>query len=172
MAPIVNSNDFLREFTVEQAAYLIVGLSPRFHKPDSPDIAGVVQRMREDIRLGMLIAHNESMQREEIHRWLLANALFSDYSFKLQVNAVDLDAPAVSSAADIDPSDRPEELDIANMAFRAVARGYGDKSETFRNRLIAYLNEHHARLTNEATQRITTVANADKARGRKKRDTE
>jgi hypothetical protein len=73
---------------------------------------------------------------------------------------------------EIDPSDLPMELDAANVAFRAVFNGYGDKSATFRNRLIDYLEKTFIGLNSEAVQRIATVANPDKVRGRKKAGTE
>ncbi|WP_143059570.1 hypothetical protein [Giesbergeria anulus] len=67
---------------------------------------------------------------------------------------------------DIDPADLPEELDAANMAFRAVFNGYGNPADTFRNRLIEYLNVNFPALGIPAIERIATVANPDKARGR------
>ncbi|MBX7229997.1 MAG: hypothetical protein K1X48_10375 [Burkholderiaceae bacterium] len=78
--------------------------------------------------------------------------------------------PATES--DIDPVDQPEELDAANIAFRRVSRGYGDKALTFRNRLLAFLEENYSHLKSEAIERIATVANPDKTRGRKKNDKE
>ena len=72
---------------------------------------------------------------------------------------------------DVDPLDLPEELDAANMAFRAVLNGYGEQTATFKNRLIEYLKANYSHLKTEAIDRIATVANPDKARGRKTRDT-
>jgi hypothetical protein len=74
--------------------------------------------------------------------------------------------------SEIDPLDFPEELDAARMAFWAVKKGHGDKAATFKNRLIDYLEKNYSYLGNEAVQRIATVANPDKARGRKKFDKE
>jgi hypothetical protein len=74
--------------------------------------------------------------------------------------------------SDIDPADLPDELSAANIAFRAVTNGHGEKSKTFRNRLIDYLEKNFTRLNNEAVQRIATVANPDKGRGRKKSNAE
>lgn len=68
-----------------------------------------------------------------------------------------------------DPADLPYELHAANIAFRAVTNGHGDKSATFKNRLISYLETNFADLNSEAVQRIATVANPDKTPGRKKR---
>lgn len=80
-------------------------------------------------------------------------------------------APPATVDHYIDPSDLPEELSIANIAYRAVSNGYGDPAATFRNRLIAYL-ETECQLLPEAVQRISTVANPDKSTGRKKREKE
>ena len=68
---------------------------------------------------------------------------------------------------DIDPADLPEELHAANIAFRAVNNLYGDPSVTFRNRLISYLKTNFPDLSSDAVKRIATVANPDKAPGRK-----
>lgn len=73
---------------------------------------------------------------------------------------------AAPTTPDIDPADLPEELDAANMAFRAVFNGYGNPADTFRNRLIEYLNVNFPALGIPAIERIATVANPDKARGR------
>lgn len=67
-----------------------------------------------------------------------------------------------------DPSDLPEELDAANLSFRAVSNGYGDATATHRNRIVAYLNENYPTFTQQAIDRIATVANPDKSPGRKK----
>lgn len=75
--------------------------------------------------------------------------------------------PAVApTTPDLDPTDLPEELDAANMAFRAVLNGYGNPADTFRNRLVEYLNSNFHALGDTAIGRIATVANPDKARGR------
>lgn len=68
---------------------------------------------------------------------------------------------------DIDPADLPEELSIANIAFRAVTNGYGNPDDTFRNRLIEYLKLTYPKFLQSEIERIATVANPDKARGRK-----
>ena len=72
----------------------------------------------------------------------------------------------------IDPSDLPEELDAANMAYRAVLNGFDILTGTFKNKLIEFLSTNYSHLGNEALDRIATVANPDKTRGRKKRNTE
>lgn len=78
--------------------------------------------------------------------------------------------PAVApTTPDLDPTDLPEELDAANMAFRAVFNGYGNPADTFRNRLIEYLKTTYPELIDSEIERIATVANPDKTRGRKKK---
>ena len=72
-----------------------------------------------------------------------------------------------AESCDIDPADIPEELHMANLAFRAVTNGYGDAKATFRNRVVSYLKETYPSLLNEQLERIATVANPDKAPGRK-----
>jgi hypothetical protein len=70
--------------------------------------------------------------------------------------------------AEFDPSDRSEQLDIANMADRAVCNGYGDPSKRFKRRLLDWLDEFHPELSKEARDRIATIANRDKEPGRTK----
>lgn len=72
------------------------------------------------------------------------------------------------TGSDVDPADWPEELFAAVTAFRAVSNGYGDPSDTVKNRLTAYLKECYSHLSQEAVNRISTVANPDKSRGRPK----
>jgi hypothetical protein len=114
---------------------------------------------------------NQVFTRGELTRWLSAIGMKSVYQFD---RSKDLTIPTaiVLTDQDIDPADLPVELDAANMAYRAVLNGYGDKSETFKNRLIDYLKGHYTDLKPEAVQRIATVANPDKSAGRKKRDKE
>ena len=83
-------------------------------------------------------------------------------------STVERNTPTASLESDIDPLDLPEELDAANMAFQAVHKGFGDKKETFKNRVISYLKKYYPRMTSEAMKRIATVVNPDKAPGRKK----
>ncbi len=71
--------------------------------------------------------------------------------------------------SEVDQSDLPEELDAANIAFRAVANGYGDRSKTERNRLVDFLKINYKNFKNEKIDRIATVANPDKSPGRKPR---
>lgn len=101
--------------------------------------------------------------------------LFHEIDTFMQQAGVQIDCPApspppaaaqVPTGPDLDPTDLPEELDAANMAFRAVLKGYGNSADTFRNRLIEYLNSHFRALGSSAIERIATVANPDKARGR------
>ena len=79
--------------------------------------------------------------------------------------------PAITES-EIDPVDLPDELHTANIAFRAVKNGHGDRTATPENRLISYLEKNFTDLKPEAIKRIATVANPDKTTGRKKRDKE
>lgn len=76
-------------------------------------------------------------------------------------------AIAVNLDSDINPEDLPEELDLANMAYRAVSKSLGVKTGTFRNRVKDYLKQQYPHLKPEVIERIATVANPDKSRGRK-----
>lgn len=67
----------------------------------------------------------------------------------------------------LSPDDLPEELYLANLAYRAVLNGYGVKEATFRNRVIDYLKTNFANLNKDTVDRIASVANPDKTRGRK-----
>ena len=115
--------------------------------------------------------------RQVLADWLLAIGMPSKYSFvpiKQTSHASaqnELQSVVGSCMSEIDPSDLPPELDAANMAFRAVMRGYG-QSASKRNCLIEYLQAHYSHFKTEQVQRIATVANPDKTTGRKKRDKE
>jgi hypothetical protein len=78
------------------------------------------------------------------------------------------DMPVKTIENEIDPSDFPYELQAANIAFRAITKGHGDNTATFKNRLIDFIEKNFTELSNEAIQRIATVANPDKSTGRKK----
>jgi len=116
----------------------------------------------------------QKFSRSEVVKWLAANNVTSEYQF--DKNGGDLsDANALNILASesqftVDPIDFPAELDIGRIAFQAVQNGYGDQTATFRNRLVDFLNAHYSELTDEAVNRIATVANPDKTTGRKKRD--
>jgi hypothetical protein len=75
-------------------------------------------------------------------------------------------------SVEIDPADLPAELDAANMAFRAVANGYGEPTDTERKKLVDYLEKNYPDFKSDAVQRIATVANPDKSTGRKKTEKE
>ena len=105
------------------------------------------------------------VERAEISRWLKAIDLQSVYQFDLVASSAD---GAIQSNEEIDPSDLPPELDAANMAYRAITKGYGDQSATARNRLIDFLKKNYPGFKAEQVLRIATVANPDKTTGRKK----
>lgn len=102
--------------------------------------------------------------RSVIVTWLNESGMKSAYSFELAHGL----APVDDDQVDIDPADLPEELQAANIAFRAVSNGFGDSAVTFKNRLINFLEKNYPSFNSEAVARIATVANPDKARGRKK----
>ena len=186
---------FTSNFSGADAAALILGIDPSDPSADlsrtKPVLDGMnqahmralsstgpdclesnwVRWKRRDGRLEASILSRESnfeqqfFSGEEIARWLAANGKALVYPFDSQQTAVD-------AQDGIDPADLPDELSAANIAFRAVTKGYGDPAATFRNRLIAYLENNFPGVNNEVVQRIATVANPDKAPGRKKRNAE
>lgn len=97
--------------------------------------------------------------RETIADWLDAIQLKSAYEFKKS---------AAYTKDELDPSDRPEELDAAILAHQRVLNGYGNPTATFRNRIVTYLKEYYPHMKPDAIDRIATVANPDKSTGRKK----
>lgn len=107
---------------------------------------------------------NQEFDRTTIVKWLKDIGMVSAYQFDL-AKTIEADSSAIN---EIDPADYPDELHAANIAFRAVTNGYGDQSATIKNRLIDYLEMNFPALGGEAVQRIATVANPDKGRGRKK----
>jgi hypothetical protein len=110
---------------------------------------------------------NQKFDRMAIAELLVAINLKSIYKFST-ISESDPNPNKVSPEDDLDPTDLPNELDVANLAFRAVQNGYGNKSDTFKNKLIDYLNKHYPKFKREQIQRIATVANPDKSTGRKK----
>ncbi len=111
--------------------------------------------------------------RVEIHRWLKAINAKSQYSFSLSEQASEIASDDKTQKVEqveleIDPSDLPLELDAANMAFRAITKGYGDKNSTPRNRLIDFLKNNYPDFKPEQVKRIATVANPDKTTGCKR----
>jgi hypothetical protein len=119
----------------------------------------------------------------DIEHVLKSGIVMADEVARVEAKSTDITVPSsvdkpLSTAArntptdnietDVDPLDLPVELDAANIAFRSVKNGYGDQAATFRNRVIDYLKANHSHMTDEALQRIATVANPDKTTGRKK----
>lgn len=119
---------------------------------------------------------------DDVSAWLRTQGIEIGYAISSTKNETwdedeseiinNIGVPDQAAESNIDPADLPEELHVANIAFRAVTKGYGDKTSTFKNRLIDYLEKNFIDLKNEAVQRIATVANPDKGRGRKKSSTE
>jgi hypothetical protein len=107
----------------------------------------------------------QEFARPAIAQWLSETGMASEYQF-------DRASKSQQEPETFDPSDLPDELHAANIAFRAVSNGHGDQSATFKNRLTVYLQENFKDLGAEAIARIATVANPDKSRGRKNRSAE
>ena len=99
--------------------------------------------------------------------------LRSDADIKRQFIGLGMPIPESTIAeSEVDPADLPNELHTANIAFRAVKNGHGDRTATPKNRLIDYLEKNFTDLKPEAVKRIATVANPDKSTGRKKSNKE
>ena len=116
---------------------------------------------------------NQKFNRYSIVDWLADVGFKSVYQFDLRQTIADgviveIMVSKETMKTDIDPADLPEELQAANIAFRAVTNGHGDPSATFRNRLIGYLETNFLGLSDDAVKRIATVANPDKKPGRQK----
>lgn len=160
----------------------IESLSENFQNGDEVSTTAWLEQGSNDFR-------EQRFSRSELARWIADNQFVTHYPFTQKFNSVmkenvetqkmqkiienhehDILLKETVESNDIDPLDLPKELDAANVAYRAVLNGYGNKSATFRNRLIDYLEKNCSELNNEAVQRIATVANPDKGRGRKKRN--
>lgn len=107
---------------------------------------------------------NQLFSRSAIVRWLNALVISSKYQFDRRHNG----NRSEIQKDEIDPEELPFELDVGLIAFRAVRNGFGDPNATYRNRLEAYLRKHYNKLKESEIDRIATVANPDKERGRKK----
>lgn len=107
----------------------------------------------------------QKFSRHEVSAWLQAIGEKSAYQFNTE-HAL-LYAAEAKSEIELDPSDYPEELDAANMAFRAIKNGEGNPKDTFRKRIVSYLEKNYPNFKPDAVQRIATVANPDKSTGRK-----
>lgn len=116
---------------------------------------------KHELYASMKRAKSEAVWRET--KWLMELNSENDYAFQMTHFFAKTELQN-----DIDPSDMPDELHTANIAFRAVKNGFGNASATFRNRLIQYLEITFKDLNSEAVQRIATVANPDKSTGRKR----
>lgn len=130
-------------------------------------LAGINKADTELLVNGDLLQFEDQMfDRSEIARWLKAICMPSKYSFDRSQD----ESQRGERRGAIEPEDLPVELDVALIAFQAVRNGYGDQSATYRNRLEAYLVQHYPSLKQSEIDRIATVANPDKERGRKKFD--
>ena len=107
----------------------------------------------------------QKFSRHEVSAWLQAIGEKSAYQFNSEHTL--LHAAEAQPDMELDPSDYPEELDAANMAFRAIKNGEGNPKDTFRKRIVTYLEKNYPNFKPDAVQRIATVANPDKSTGRK-----
>lgn len=107
--------------------------------------------------------HVQRFSREEISRWIKTTGLPSKYPFDRTTD----ESSIREVSNEIDPEDLPTELDIARIAFTAVQNETGHPEATFKNRLRKYLRKHYPGLQESVIERIATVANPDKERGRK-----
>lgn len=106
----------------------------------------------------------QKFSRSTVAKWLEAIGVSSKYQFDRKVEMSVL----LKQIEDLDPGDYPLELDVAKISYRAVLNGYGNHGETFKSRLINYIRASYPTLKNSEVERIATVANPDKERGRKK----
>jgi hypothetical protein len=107
---------------------------------------------------------NQKFSRKELARWLSVIGMTSVYEFD-RAGAGATNDPV--SESEIDPSDYPDELSAANIAFRAITNGYGNQSKPPRARLEDFLRERYPAFGPTRIDRIATVANPDKTTGRK-----
>ena len=113
------------------------------------------------------LVHMEEKECQELRQRLVRLAAETDrLRAKLQEAETARLKAEERAAADADPSDLPDELDCALMALRAIRNGYGTET-TPRKRIVEWLAAHRPDLTDDARKRIATVANPDKATGRK-----
>ena len=107
---------------------------------------------------------NQTFSRQELARWLSVIGMTSVYEFEREGAGATNDSV---SESEIDPSDLPDELSAANIAFRAITKGYGKQSKTQRAKLEDFLRETYPAFGPTRIDRIATVANPDKTTGRK-----
>jgi hypothetical protein len=164
MVKVLLAHDFRKSFTIAEASALIAGTKATFAPHIVEEIA---KRLQDDVHKRLLVAVDGYIARGELFRWLNASNVKSEYVF------ANLGDPSDQAFDDgTDPSDLPVELDAANMAFRAVTNGFGNKSTTFKKRLVEYLTANYGDFKLEQIERIATVANPDKSPGRKKNNQE
>jgi hypothetical protein len=114
----------------------------------------------------------QEFSRAEIVRWLSVVGMKSVYKFDCQPRS-DADSNLTTrSDLDIDPTELPEELDAANVAYRVVLNGFDVKTGTFKSKLIEFLRSNYPHFNDETVERVATVANPHKTRGRRKREAE
>ena len=180
--------NFATEFLDWEAASVIAGVDPENFDWFQTKTYPIAKRLKQDSICSFLLGERwvrESpkelecckpqrdkpmFERAELVRWLSEVGLQSIYRFDLSHLDVGKSLIGTEAIEDdgIDPSDLPPELHAANIAFRAITRGYGDQAATRRNRLVDFIGKHYPDFNSEQVQRIATVANPDKTTGRKK----
>lgn len=135
-------------------------------KPSGFDIGDLVFELQSPIGLDEVFETCVVM-RTELDRFKASHSYPQTPTILTETPTKEPAAPEAPSEEEVDPCDLPEELDAANMAFRAVLKGYGGITATRRNRTVNYLKDTYPHLKPDAIQRIATVANPDKSRGRK-----
>lgn len=137
----------------------------------SEHIFGLRSLRASSLRNKAYVGHSDFsgafFSRKEIQRWLDALGMTSVYQFDQNGSG---GITAAKEALDIDPTDLPEELDAANVAYRVVSHRFDIKTGTFRNKVKDYVKNNYPHLKHDAVERIATVANPDKTRGRKTRE--
>lgn len=122
----------------------------------------------------------QKFSRAKIVLWIAAAGVNSVYRFDKKMQPptdegsksqppADLDSTS-QTISYIDPAELPEELDAANIAYRAVLNGFGETTGTFKTRLVYFLKLNYPKFKSETVERIAMVANPDKSPGRRKRE--
>lgn len=146
---------FARSFTLEVSSALISGLNLRF-KPGGDPI--ILKRLKDDAQAGKLTLNADGqVDRGEVVRWLAANGLSSEFKFDLET----------ADTGCLDPDELPDELDAANIVFRAYQKRISKSPHTAKQWIANYLEKHFAHFNPEQRKRIAIVANPDKSTGRK-----
>lgn len=162
MMPFLDEQS-LKEVTAKRSEDMLVSVSlDKLWRNASAGIKGADTALLFDEDLPQF--QSQMFTRSAIIRWLNAVGMPSKYMFDRVMD----ESGRWTRRSGLEPEDLPIELDIALIAFQAVRNGFGDHSATYKNRLEAYLRQFYSDLKDSVIDRIATVANPDKERGRKK----